>query len=128
MAIRFLGNYLNEQLEAILKHKWILSERANGDVGLGATLIDLEQQSFFKKFRDDYFKNNNITVLDSQVKEILDGNSCLVFNFELIVHNYKTNKESVLEKESLKYCLVDKENCEYRSEISDGLYVCNRDF
>ncbi len=128
MAIRFLRNYLNEQLEAILKHKWILSEKANGDVGLGATLMDLEKQSFFKKFREEYFKKNNITALDSQVREIIGGDSCLVFNFELIAHNYKTNSDSVLEKESLRYCLENKENCKHRSEISKGIYACNRDF
>ena len=128
MAIRFLANYMKAQWEEILKHKWNLSEKAGKDVGLEFTLKHLERKRFFKKFREDYFKNNNITALDSEVDETLNGDSCLIFNFELIAHNHETNKDSVLERESLKYCLGNTENCKYRREESKGLYICQRSF
>ena len=50
---KLYNNFVAER-EEVLKHKWCLSEKAGGDVGLERTLID-----WVRKHRTDWKKSKN---------------------------------------------------------------------
>ncbi len=126
MAVRFLVDYIHAQMEAIARHKLFLSESAGNDVGWEQATRDFISRGFSQKFHDNYFKEHNITSLDSDVTQALNGDSCLILEFKAIAHNYETGVEAVLEEERIRYYFGKRENCPNRKEISQGLYSCQR--
>ena len=128
MAVRFLVDYMNAQMKAFAEHKYFLSKDALHDVGWEFAIQDFVSIGFAKKFQEDYFKEHNITALDSELNEVFNGDACLIIKLEAIAHNYETGKEAVLENKSLRYCFGKKENCQNRKEITPGLYWCERQF
>ena len=128
MSVRFFTDYMKVQMEEIAKHKWILSEKAGKDVGWENALRDFVANGLAKKFQESYFKQRNITALDSDMENTMNGDSCLVIELKVTAHNHENGQEAVLEDGIVKYCFGKKKDCPYRKDDLPGLRQCERKY